>query len=525
MSYRPNDLTQYSTDDLRALEYELQADILREKQASAFWDFEPKPFQQPWWDCKKPIIGLLCGNQTGKTTYGVMRMLIACTGVKPKFLGGNPNDGFPEGICKGKRYLAAGEEFEVVRKETIVPKLTEFVTDEMLDGPPSIPATGGIVYRFRSGAELKIKSYKQHRKSFEGSVYNGAWLDEPPVEDIWTAVRRGLVANAGWIVLSATSLDEIWTYDQILEPAEDDTHPRHAMVAKFEAVMHDNCADCHGGALAHDWIEDFQNSISDEDEKAARMDGQIRKMEKVNFRYIEEKTHVVPDFEVHKDWPIVESIDPSMTRGIWCGWFTRDPDDLDELWYCLQAEHIKDKGFYKLAQEIKLARRRLPHEPDLAIMDQRGGSATIDKKLDNDWFDELGQQGLRYAHSVDRPFGALHDWLEVKWRPSREMALPKLRFFQSVVDQEKGIWWSLKRFTWDPETMSRHQLYNQKPKDNVDVVKYFATFPNLDQRFAEGREQQNRTISGAQMYGHHRRRERSQSQFLTPGGSQRRRRR
>jgi len=488
------DLEALSLTDLEFLAHRATRQISELRHREAYWSYKPRKFQSKWWSTEKPIVGLLCANKTGKTTYGIVRMLSACTGTKPTALGGNREVGFPEGICAGKRYLVMAETMEVLRTKTIIPKLNEYLLDEMLaeNGRPNAADGDEMVYRFKSGAELVFMSYRQNRKAFEGSDFNGAWFDEPPPEPIWHAVRRGLITLKGWCVISATSLDEDWFQDQIVDPGLDEKHDRHSFVDVFQATMEMNCSTCSpDGTLDHDWIQDFAKSL-DSDERSARIDGKVRTMHRVNFKYVTRETHAVPDFEVPLEWPIVEVIDPSETRGLWVGWFARDDA---QLWYMILAKHVQDGAFHTMCEEIKRWRRQLRRAPHLGIMDTRGGKHTVSKIYETNWFDEFARQGLVYAPSeADSPLQTLHSWLEKKWQPEKEAEVPKLRFFRSVLEEEKGPLWALQRFKFDPEgtEMTRAAQYRQKAKDWVDVMKMLAAFPGIDKKFMPGKHPQSR---------------------------------
>lgn len=491
------DLKKLSTGDLERIVLEIQGEIDRHKHQTAFWDFVPAPFQKPWWESKALIRAILAGNQAGKTSFGAVYSLSQLTKCLPRALGGNPDGGFPVDVAIGERYLACGESFDQVNTKTIVPKLREYLADDMLPrGMTAAKAlsvgrgTGEITIRFKSGAELVIMAYQQARQVFEGGVFNGAWFDEEPPEDIWNAVRRGLIRRNGWTLLTGTSLDQVYIHDQIILPFEDSEHPRHAFVDVFEAVMHSNCSgsadgSCpgNGGYLPHERIMEFAASITDPEERAARIFGKVKQLEGVNFKYVNPKTHVIPDFEWPIHWPLVEVCDPSQTRGLWLGWYTKDQDD---LWYMVQARHIPDGSFNYMASQLKACRRLLRKEPDLAIMDRRGGKAYVNKHEQLKWFEAFADEGIDYVESVESPLETLHDWLEPKFHPRKEANIPKLRFFRSVEQEEKGPLWALGRFKWGETTGVRQskKFYSQEAKDWIDNMKYLASFPTIETRFA-----------------------------------------
>jgi hypothetical protein len=96
-----------------------------------------------------------------------------------------------------------------------------------------------------------------------------------------------------------------------------------------------------------------------------------------------------------RQWPLVESCDPSMTRGLYVTWAQKDPRT--DRWYVVWAAHIEDAAISVMAEQVKRERRFIGKEPDLAIMDAKGGRARVDKERDEDWFVRFRQLGLDYV--------------------------------------------------------------------------------------------------------------------------------
>ena len=211
-----------------------------ERQAS-FMNFRPLEFQIPWYDAclnkTHQVVTLFAGNQVGKSTCGSTVTTSRCLGVWPEAISGNPlPQKWARDTLKGRRFLAAGETFEVSLRDTIVPKLQEFVTPDMLLGPPKRNNMGiPVIWRFVTGAELVLMSYQQAKDSFEGAVWDGVWFDEPPPEDVFNAVRRGCMAREGQILITATPLKEPWMLDNLILPARDPSSPTFGTVAEFQA--------------------------------------------------------------------------------------------------------------------------------------------------------------------------------------------------------------------------------------------------------------------------------------------------
>lgn len=195
-----------------------------------------------------------------------------------------------------------------------------------------------------------------------------------------------------------------------------------------------------------------------------------------------------------RSYPIVEVIDPSGKRGIFCIWAAISPgyeaiDDIGSRMQCdyvtiVHARQIPENAFSFMAKDIRRERHYLPHEPELAIMDQRGGAASLTQETEDTWFDGFRKCGLFYQKSTQtadvRPADAavLHDWLRPNWNPVLQKFIPRLTFTASVARIKEGPLWAVKSFLWDAEK-SRAWHYKQTAKDYVDCLRYLVTYPGL----------------------------------------------
>ena len=222
-----------------------------------------------------------------------------------------------------------------------------------------------------------------------------------------------------------------------------------------------------------------------------------------------------------RQWPLVESCDPSMTRGLYVTWMQKDPRT--ERWYVVWASHIEDAAVSVMAEQVKRERRFIGKEPDLAIMDAKGGRARVDKERDEDWFIRFRQLGLDYVPNDEpAPLEELDEWLRPVWDPVLEKMVSKLMITQRVADLPRGPLWALQRFQWDPLSMSTKQLLGQPGKDYVDTLKYFVNQRAINRgRLARGRtgakrRSQERQAKLAQSYGFGRSENASRGDSLRP---------
>ena len=459
------------------------------KQRTAFKNFSPLPFQREWYDScvnrTHDVVCLFAGNQVGKSTLGANITVGRCLGEYSPAVGGKPlPTNWAKDSLKGKRFLAAGETFEVSLRDTIVPKIREFVTPEMLVGKPKHNNMGiPVIWRFVTGAELVLMSYQQAKDRFEGAVWDGVWFDEPPPQEVYNAIRRGCMARSGQILITATPLKEPWMLDELLLPSRDENHPLSGTVAEYQADIWVN-AKSNGGVLPDRQIETFLAGLP-EKERAAREFGQFVDLQGIEFSYVREESHVVPDFEIPANWPMVEVCDPSYKRGLHLCWFVCDPDD---YWFCVQAANVPNGTISEIASGIRRWRDTLGRVPERAIMDQRGGSHELNKDTAATWFDELRKRDLHYEPSQEERVGnkstsisKLHEWLKPAWDTAKEKFIPKIRMTERVAKLERGPLWAFRRFQWNPMDSTKKK-YSQPGKDMVDCWMYLAAHRGLTYR-------------------------------------------
>lgn len=475
-------LEDFSTEELEKILAEAEIHKRRLDREAAFAGFKPFGYQEDWYraafDKQSSIVALFCGNQLGKSTLGAVVTVARCLGHWPKSISGKeiPLHWAPN-TCRGQRYLAAGETFEVSLRDTIVPKLQELVTPDMLERPPKRNSLGiPTHWKFKSGAELVLQSYQQTIEAYEGAVWDGVWFDEPCPVEIFTAVRRGCLARQAQILITATPLgaDASWMLDDLLLPSLDPEHPSFGAVAHFEASIWENAVS-NGGVLPDAEIEAFLSTLSPK-EREAREFGHFANLQGVEFDYVRPETHVVPDFDIPTHWPLVEVVDPSMKRGLTTIWATVDPED---FWFVVQAKVIPDGSFAEMSRELQRWRDVLRRQPDYFIMDQRGGKTTLDKWEQTTWFDEFRRMGVNYQPSQEVPMQTLHGWLRPEWEPRKEKFVAKLRFTERVAKEEKGPMHALSRFQWDTAVRNRARLQRQPSKDFVDCLRYLAGHPGM----------------------------------------------
>jgi phage terminase large subunit-like protein len=223
-------------------------------------------------------------------------MLAGCLGVYPPGITGKElPTAFPALEVGPKRYLIVGESFTTTLPEAVIPKLSKYITPDMLKVKPKKGSHGHpMLYTFKSGATLHLMSQDQGKDAFEGAVFDGIGIDEPPSQDIFNAIRRGTMATGGFIVIAGTPLKEPWMREVIENALNDVSDPNHDLVEVFRVPIWANC-EHEGGFLPHAEIEAFLDSLSPK-ERAARESGEFADFTGLEFPYVTPDSHMVPDF-------------------------------------------------------------------------------------------------------------------------------------------------------------------------------------------------------------------------------------
>lgn len=272
------------------------AHIEKYKRENAYRLFTPLKYQIDWFACRKKIRCLFSGNQVGKTEFLAISMLAGCLGAYPPGVSGKELPAsFPATQVGPKRYLIVGESFTTTLPEAVIPKLLKYIRPDMLRAKPKRGSHGHpTLFQFKTGADLHLQSQEQGKEGFEGAIYDGVGIDEPPTQEIFNAIRRGTMATSGFIIIAGTPLKEPWMRDTIESAMNDASDPNHGLVEVFRVPIWANC-EHSGGILPHQEIEAFLDSLPPK-ERAARESGEFADYSGIEFPYVTPDTHMVPDF-------------------------------------------------------------------------------------------------------------------------------------------------------------------------------------------------------------------------------------
>lgn len=184
-----------------------------------------------------------------------------------------------------------------------------------------------------------------------------------------------------------------------------------------------------------------------------------------------EYCHVIPEFKVPKEWPVVFVIDPHPRKADVMGWFAVSPRDDVYMIGELEVEGTADD----VAKSIRLWEEAHLVSPARRLMDPNIATETNDK-LQRGWtlqraYDEVGIRCALANDEMNTGIERVHQLL----RPDPYTRRPRLAIFE---DCNKTIH-AMTRWSWDEWT---RQSGDKEPKERVrerykdfpDVVRYLA---------------------------------------------------
>lgn len=161
------------------------------------------------------------GNKVGKTHMGICEDIAHAVGYRCWLPESDPDYRVPVktppniGLvaCETMMHSVA-EKIEPMLK-LLIPKTCQPV---FKPGPTGILIRVKLTlgpYGEKCGSEIHVRSYDQRPDTFEGIDFDWVHYDEPPPQNIYTAVERGKVVTNASSWFTMTPLKEPWVYDQL----------------------------------------------------------------------------------------------------------------------------------------------------------------------------------------------------------------------------------------------------------------------------------------------------------------------
>ena len=381
---------------------------------------------------------ILGGNRSGKTNFGV-------SDVAHHFLGTHP---FRENRMP-MTIKVLGEDFPNHMNNVVTPQLLHRIPKSAIKklGKTSQGFVNKIVGY--NGSCIDIMVYEQDVGKFESFAADMAWFDEPPPEDIYKGVFRGLMDKEGFELFTMTPIKEPWIYNDLwipaLEGSLDDTET-FILMTECNPFITDKA------------LKDFKQTMSEEVQDA-RLRGQFSHLSGLIYKAFRRETHVIPYFEWPREWPVWMCIDPHPKKPhaiTWLGVTNKDQKVvLDELKAACSVEELAKKI---LQVEAKMGYRVVDRLIDTSI-----GS-----------LDRTDQKQLLANYGIRCRFAKKHDDVMPGIQRVQQMLTPTKGndrdYIDLVVrDNCRGHVLEFMSYVWDDSVVHRP---NKKFDDYMDNVRY-----------------------------------------------------
>lgn len=422
-------------DDVGRKQIELEILKIKEQeetiknQIKAYEDTHQIEYIVPYWyqskvtelfRTGKNIVIMPLSNKTGKTTIGACLVHSWAKGYEPWNPVPDTFEGAVRAVVRGKEGFfmpsslgkfppvhirITGYDWEEHLKRTIVPELKKWaLPDEYTTTKNNTGVEASWTHK-KTGSTFNLMTYSQDPEAYEAFKGNGWWPDEPPPEDVWSAMSRGLFMTGGKIFMSMTPLKEPWIWDTLVRSARPDIgiikgvdlwdcphlydHDLNVLMkcgmtgdesrewlmfqkeeAKTGKKMLDSekllkeklgnhtvkfqdefgrttDMDALTFAFQELHIHRFIKDLKDDNERMPRVFGIPKHLMGLIIKGYDKDIHVIDPFKVPTDWPVTPIIDLHLSTPQALSFFAVDPPGnhyvIDEIWEHLSPEQIADE--------------------------------------------------------------------------------------------------------------------------------------------------------------------------------------
>ncbi len=317
--------------------------------------------------CKKRNRWVFGGNRSGKTECGAVECLWLLRGIHPYRK--NRRNVFGWAVS-----LSTQVQRDVAQAKILHYLPKSWIADiTMLSGRKDSPA-GGVIDQikiknvFGGISTLGFKSCDQGREKFQGSSLDFVWFDEEPPRDVYEECIMRVMDKRGDVFGTMTPLKgKTFIYNEIYlnrkrNPEiwyefmtwEDNPYLPKAEIKLLESALDDSSLD-------------------------ARKYGKFSEGAGLVYPEFDESVHVIPPFDVPREWQDNISIDPGLNNPLSAHWYCVDWDGN----VYVVAEHFaagKDVDFH--AEAIREISRRLNWRTDgkgriCALIDSAANQRTL----------------------------------------------------------------------------------------------------------------------------------------------------
>lgn len=349
---------------LSASEQELVRDQLRlveqEFKRNPLLGFRPHSKQVEFMGAPHPRARLfLGGNRSGKTTSGMLYLIIQCL----------PAELVPEHLKPFKRWGWDEPCFARVVTPDLTSTMDGVVLQKIREWCPAEALKGGSVdrafdkvqrmLRFKNGSWIQFMSNDQDLDKFGGTALHVNLFDEEPRHDIYNECLMRLIDYGGETLFTMTPLQGMsWIYDEFFEPWENERlDPSDVRVVVVD--MDDN------PHLSEEGKRIALQGLSRE-ERQARKSGRFVSFAGLIYPEFSVLRHVVPDEDLPENIEAFEGLDPGMRHMAAVVFCYLDSGDrlvvFDEL-------AVQGRTVGEVATAIKLKREEWGVTPAFTVID------------------------------------------------------------------------------------------------------------------------------------------------------------
>lgn len=190
-------------------------ELIKRVSRKAFLEWEPYVTQARLVQSSKRFIGLLGGNQSGKSITAAHKVAWALTGVYPDWYRGPRSKSAQDWWVVGETNETTRDtcQHRLLGKDIDKPGEGGLLSPEYIAGKPSrrTGITGAVdtvrVKHISGGvSNLTFKSYQQGRTALASATLDGIWVDEEPPQDCFDEMVMRLIARNGQMIITFTPL-------------------------------------------------------------------------------------------------------------------------------------------------------------------------------------------------------------------------------------------------------------------------------------------------------------------------------
>lgn len=337
-----SDLQNKSQEELLIIAQQVQ-DLKKARQYKKLDDYLKTMHQgqETFHKNKHRIRFVFAGNRGGKTTGGAVEFIWLATGNHP----------FKKNKVPLKMAIV-GPDFENHNKQILEPKIREWAPTNSIRKVERHQNGAMKRIMWTSGSTTDCFSWDQDPMVFEGSDYDVIWFDEPPPHSIWKALWRACVDRGGIMFMTGTPLMSPWLYN-VYQQIKDNTDELRWFI-KFNSRINARNIGEGDETLGLKRLDDLAAEYNEE-EKAARLDGEFVQVQGLIFKEWDQKVHCIAPFPIPVQWKVIESIDPHPHKPWAVSWTAIAPNNAKILLQAIYCEGVLDE----IANQIIYARGQI----------------------------------------------------------------------------------------------------------------------------------------------------------------------